>query len=90
MAQDYMNTQLLVAIAARLPEAERQKRGSPSPDLLVQGMGRRFIAAFSQYKVAPAEANQFRKLVDKHGYPAFLKAVLPPGSVSGTADGDKK
>lgn len=90
MAQDYMNTQLLAAISARVSDDERRRLGVPSPELFAQGMGRRFLAAFSQYKVTPADADQFRKLVDKHGYPAFLKAVLPEGAVTKPADGATK
>jgi hypothetical protein len=78
MAQDYMHSQVLAKIYAAIPEAERQRMGTPSPEAIADGMGRRFVAAFSQYKMSVKEAEDFKKLVDKNGLPIFVKAVFPP------------
>ncbi len=87
MAQDYMHTQVLAQIYARLPPEERAKSGAPSPELIAQGMGQRFMVAFSQYKVSGAEAEAFKKNVDTHGLPIFLKAVFPKSNNSDAAPG---
>jgi hypothetical protein len=78
MAQDYMHTQVLAKVYAAIPEAERQRMGTPSPQAIADGMGRRFVAAFSQYKISVKDAEEFKKLVDKNGLPIFVKAVFPP------------
>jgi hypothetical protein len=88
MAQDYMHTQILATIYSKLPEEERVKLHVPSPEAMAQGMGQRFTAAFQQYKVAVAEANDFKALVDKYGFPVFVKAVFPKDA--GKADGEDK
>jgi hypothetical protein len=78
IAQDYMHTQVLAKVYAAIPEAERQRMGTPSPQAIADGMGRRFVAAFSQYKISVKDAEEFKKLVDKNGLPIFVKAVFPP------------
>ena len=80
MAQDYMHSQVLAQLYARLPAEAREKSGAPSPELIANGMGQRFMVAFSQYKVSSADADQFKKNVDTHGLPIFLKAVFPKAS----------
>ena len=82
MAQDYMHTQVLATIYSKLPEDQRKRLGAPSPASMAQGMGQRFTAAFSQYKVAGADAEEFKKRVDKYGFPVFVKAVFPKGTAS--------
>jgi hypothetical protein len=77
MAQDYMHTQVLAKIYAAVPEADRQRMGTPSPEQIANSMGQRFVAAFSQYKIGVKEAEAFKKLVDKNGLPVFVKAVFP-------------
>ena len=77
MAQDYMHSQVLAKIYAAIPEADRQRMGTPSPEQIATGMGQRFVAAFSQYKMGVKEAEAFKKLVDKNGLPVFVKAVFP-------------
>jgi hypothetical protein len=77
MAQDYMHTQVLATIYSKVPEDQRKRVGAPSPEMMAQGMGQRFTAAFSQYKVAVVEAEDFKKLVDKYGFPVFVKAMFP-------------
>jgi hypothetical protein len=52
--------------------------GTPAPEDIARGMGQRFVAAFSQYKISVKEAESFKKMVDKNGMPIFLKAVFPP------------
>ena len=87
---------MLATIYGRLPPGERARLNAPSPELIEKGMRQRFAAAFSQYRVAIAEVDEFKTLVDKHGLPVFLRAVFPkqaapeasPGK-SG-ADGKKK
>jgi len=78
MAQDYMHSQVLAQIYARIPQEDRVKMGTPAPEDIARGMGARFVAAFSQYKVSIKEANAFKKMVDKDGMPIFLKSVFPP------------
>ena len=87
MAQDYMHSQVLAVIYARLPEEARTKSKMPSPDFIAKSMGARFSSIFSQYNYTPAQADDFKKSVDKHGFPIFLKAVFPKDA-AGT--GDKK
>ncbi len=78
LAQDYMHSQVLAQIYARIPQEERVKMGTPAPEDIARGMGQRFVAAFSQYKISTKEADSFKKMVDKNGMPIFLKAVFPP------------
>ncbi len=89
MAQDYMHTQVLATIYARLPADQRAKSGVPSPQLIADGMGKRFVTAFSQYNVPVSETKAFKKLVDTQGFPVFLKAVFPKSAVKPAADPDK-
>ncbi len=77
MAQDYMHSQVLANIYARLPKDKLAKLNAPSPEMIAKGMGERFVAAFTQYKVAVVDANAFKQLVDQNGLPIFLKAVFP-------------
>jgi hypothetical protein len=91
MAQDYMHSQILATIYSRMPQSDRERLGVPSPEIIAKGMGDRFVAAFAQYKVPSSEAKQFKRLVDKHGFPVFLKGVFP--NATGNAaepDKDKK
>ena len=77
MAQDYMHTQVLAMIYSKLPEDERKKLGAPSPELMAKGMNQRFVTSFMQYKVTVADGEDFKKLVDKYGFPVFIKAIFP-------------
>jgi hypothetical protein len=77
MAQDYMHSQVLARIYATIPEADRERMGTPSPQQIANGMGQRFVAAFSQYKIGVKEAEAFKKLVDTNGLPVFVNAVFP-------------
>jgi hypothetical protein len=77
MAQDYMHSQVLAQIYARIPQADRVRMGTPAPEDIARGMGARFIAAFREYKISTKEAEAFKKMVDKDGMPIFLKAVFP-------------
>lgn len=77
MAQDYIHTQVLARIYARIPQKERVRMGVPAPEELANGMGQRFVAAFSQYKMGVKKAEAFKKLVDKNGLPVFVNAVFP-------------
>ena len=73
-----MHSQVLAQIYARIPQADRVRMGTPAPEDIARGMGQRFVAAFSQYKISVKEAESFKKMVDKNGMPIFLKAVFPP------------
>jgi hypothetical protein len=87
MAQDYMHSQVLARIYAKIPQAERVRMGVPAPEDIAKGMGQRFVAAFSQYKISIKQAEAFKRMVDKDGMPLFMKAVFPPRN-SGDADVD--
>ncbi len=78
LAQDYMHSQVLAQIYARIPQEERVKMGTPAPEDIARSMGARFVAAFTQYKISPKQADALKKMVDKDGMPIFLKAVFPP------------
>jgi hypothetical protein len=91
MAQDYMHSQVLAQIYARIPQAERVRMGTPAPEDIARGMGERFVAAFSQYKMTVKEADNFKKLVDKNGMPIFIKGIFPkkkPGDADSAGNGD--
>ncbi|HEY8194123.1 MAG TPA: hypothetical protein VIF13_03670 [Hyphomicrobium sp.] len=78
MAQDYMHSQVLAKIYAKIPQADRVRMGVPAPEDIANGMGQRFVAAFAQYKISVKEATAFKKMVDKNGMPIFVNAVFPP------------
>lgn len=80
MAQDYMHTKVLATIYAKLPPERLKRLGGPSPQLIADGMNKRFVTAFMQYKVTVADGEDFKVLVDTHGFPAFIKAVFPQGT----------
>ena len=77
IAQDYIHTQTLATIYSRMPPEALKRARAPSPQLLAQAMGQRVTGAFSKYAVTPAEANAFKKLVDKHGFTPFAEIVFP-------------
>ncbi len=80
MAQDYMHSQVLAVIYARVPQEARAKLNAPSPELIAQSMSARFAAVFSQYNLTSGQTGEFKKSVDTHGIPIFLKAVFPKGA----------
>jgi hypothetical protein len=77
IAQDYLQTKLLTRIYGKLSPEALRKLGAPTADAMAQAMGRRIVAAFSQYNVTVAEAESFKAEVDRHGLPVFLKTVFP-------------
>lgn len=77
IAQDYMQTQVLALIYSRLKPEQLKTMHAPTPPELADAMGRRVVAAFSQYKIQVSYANDFKKLVDQHGFPVFLNLVFP-------------
>lgn len=81
IAQDYMQTQVLALIYSRLKPDQLKTMQAPTPLELADAMGRRVTAAFSQYKIQVSYANDFKKLVDKHGFPVFLNLVFPNAKV---------
>ncbi len=91
MAQDYMHSQVLAQIYARIPQEQRVRMGTPAPEDIARGMGERFVAAFSQYKISVKEADNFKKLVDKNGMPVFIKGIFPkkpPDDAATAGNGD--
>jgi hypothetical protein len=87
LAQDYMHSQVLAQIYARIPQAERVRMGTPAPEDIARGMGARFVTAFRQYKISPKQAEAFKKTVDKDGMPIFLKSVFPKKNAGDADDG---
>ena len=77
MAQDYMHSQVLAQMYGKLAPDQRKAMRAPSAEDISRGMGQRFLLAYSQYHVTPAEADAFKKLVDTEAFPVFLKAVFP-------------
>lgn len=77
IAQDYIHTQTLALIYARLPPAQLKKSGMPSPKLLAEAMGKRMGSVFHKYEVPVKEAEEVKKLVQKHGFPTFNSLVFP-------------
>jgi hypothetical protein len=90
LAADYMHTRVLAEIYARVPLEERIKNKAPSPELITSTMAVRFGKAYEQYKVPASEADVFKKLVDTHGFPVFVKAIFPKTETgAGTAAAKK-
>jgi hypothetical protein len=81
IAQDYMQTQVLAMIYARLSPEQIKTTGVPSAAQLADAMGKRFVSAFSQYKIPVAYVKDFKALVDQHGFPVFLALVFPSSKV---------
>ncbi|MEQ1651167.1 MAG: hypothetical protein ABL897_01620 [Hyphomicrobium sp.] len=75
-----MHTHVLATIYAKLPPAQLKRVGAPSPQLIADGMNKRFVNAFVQYKVTVSDADDFKKLVETHGVPLFIKTVFPKGA----------
>lgn len=95
MTQDYLQTKMLVQIYARTPPAVLKRMGSPTPQALADGMGRRMVAAFTQYKIGTTDAQVFKENVDKHGLPVFVAIVFPDAvrelkEKSGPAEGQSE
>lgn len=77
IAQDYLQTKMLVQIYQRTPPQVLQRFKTPTPEVLAETMGKRISGAFAQYKIPADEANAFKVLVDKHGLPVFVAIVFP-------------
>lgn len=77
IAQDYLQTKMLVQIYQRTPPEVLKRFKSPTPEALAETMGRRITGAFAQYKITAEEGNAFKELVDKHGLPVFVAIVFP-------------
>lgn len=77
MAQDYMHSQVLAVIYAKVPREEREKAGAPSPEVISKTMGGRFASIFAQYSVSAEAAALLKERIEKHGFPIFIKAVFP-------------
>lgn len=83
IAQDYLETKVLATVYSRLPPEALTKLKAPSPQKLADAMGRRIVAAFSQYKVPVSYANEFKELVDLHGFPVFMQIIFPNSAAGG-------
>lgn len=77
IAQDYMETQVLAQVYSRLPPEQLKQMGAPTAQGLADGLGKRVVAAFQQYKISAEYAGKFKSLVDKHGFPTFIPLVFP-------------
>ena len=77
MAQDFMHTQVLAQIYARVSESELKSKNVPTPKLIADGMAQRFQAVFTQYKISKDDALAFQKRVANDGLPIFVAAVFP-------------
>lgn len=84
IAQDYMQTQVLALVYSRMSPEQLQKMRAPSAQDLADSMGKRIVSAFGQYKIPVSYAGDFKKLVDDHGFPVFLKIVFPNAKVPTT------
>ncbi|MGQ0456999.1 MAG: hypothetical protein ACT4OU_08045 [Hyphomicrobium sp.] len=94
LAQDYMHSNVLASIYARVPPEQRAKNKNPSAEDIAKALGERFVVAFAQYKMKAADVTTFKALVDKHGVPVFVKGVFPnaaqPPPPASEAPNDKK
>ncbi len=90
MAQDYMHTQVLASVYSKLSPEQLKKTGAPTPQQMADGMGKRLVGAFSQYKIGITDAEEFKKLVDKNGFPIFIKAVFPKAAAENPDAGASK
>ena len=77
LVQDHIETRVLVEIYSRLRPELLKRIGAPSQGQLLRSNAARFAASLGKYKAPAAYASRFRALVDKHGWPVFLKIVFP-------------
>lgn len=77
LAQDYIHTRVLAAIYAKLPPGKLKSLGAPTAPEIAQSLNTRVAQTFMQYKVTVADADDFKRIVDKVGVPIFLKGVFP-------------
>jgi hypothetical protein len=77
IAQDYLETQILSIIYARVPPDALKRMGAPSPDVLATTMTHRVGAAFAQYKVPKERIAEFKRNIDEHGFPLFFATLFP-------------
>jgi hypothetical protein len=87
IAQDYLETKVLASVYSRLPPEFLARNRVPSPEALADAMGRRIVAAFAQYNKPVAYAEDFKKLVDQHGFPIFLAILFPAKPQNDSGDG---
>lgn len=77
IVQDYIHSSLTAAVYQRIPKETRERMRSPDPEAIIAAMTRRISQAFAHYKLPPAEARAFLKLVDEQGLKVFGKARFP-------------
>ena len=77
LVQDHLETRVLVEVYSRMKPEALKRIGAPSKEQLMRTHVARFSATLSKYKVRGSYANHLRALVDKHGWPVFLKIVFP-------------
>ena len=91
IAQDYIHTQVLILVYSRMPPEAPKKLGIPSTQALGDGLNKRFVTVLLQYKMTTAEADDLKRLMDKHGTPIFVKATFPSAAnAPSTPDKPKK
>jgi hypothetical protein len=74
---DFLISNALVAVIARVPEEELRKTGVAMPSEVLKAMGARIGSGLSQYNVAAADVSALKDLIDRHGTGLFLKTVFP-------------
>ncbi len=90
MAQDYMHSQVLASIYAKLPPEARSKPDALTPETIAKSMGDRFAVIVNQYAISAEQTAAFKRTVDTHAFPIFLKAVFPNAEAAPSAQPDAK
>lgn len=85
MAQDYMHSEVLAAIYAKLPAEARARPDVLKPEAIARAMNDRFVTIFAQYKISAKDSDAFKRAVEKHGFPIFLQAVFPKAGDANTS-----
>jgi hypothetical protein len=87
MAQDYMLSQVLAVIYAKVPPEALAKMKAPSPERISESMRGRFQSIFAQYQMTQPEADALKKTVERVGFPIFIKAVFPKAGKAPDGEG---
>lgn len=77
MAQDYMVSQMLAVIYAKVPKEQLAKMKAPAAEVIAASMRGRFQAIFQQYKFSQEQADALKKAVDQHAMPVYVKIMFP-------------
>lgn len=96
IVRDFVLSQALAGIYANVPAEELMRRGAPSAEQITRMMGQRVALAFKEYGIEPKAADEFRVLIETHGFPIFMAIVFPdgkansPAATGGDASGEPK